>query len=43
MFQKKTYAVFLILLLMMFTAACSGSKTNAEKKESETEKSSDIA
>lgn len=43
MFQKKTYAVFLILLLMMFTAACSGSKTSAEKKESETEKSSDIA
>lgn len=27
----------------MFTAACSGSKTSAEKKESETEKSSDIA
>ncbi|WP_420976677.1 DUF5105 domain-containing protein [Bacillus vallismortis] len=43
MFQKKTYAVFLILLLMLFTAACSGSKTSAEKKESETEKSSDIA
>lgn len=41
--SEKTYAVFLILLLMMFTAACSGSKTSAEKKESETEKSSDIA
>ncbi|KAF1678854.1 DUF5105 domain-containing protein [Bacillus mexicanus] len=43
MFQKKTYTVFLILLLMMFTAACSGSKTSAEKNNSETEKSSDIA
>ncbi|MGE9753907.1 DUF4352 domain-containing protein [Bacillus inaquosorum] len=43
MFQKKTYAIFLILLLMLFTAACSGSKTSAEKKNSETEKSSDIA
>ncbi|WP_339191918.1 DUF4352 domain-containing protein [Bacillus sp. FSL K6-1003] len=43
MFQKKTYAVFLVLLLMLFTAACSGSKTSAEKKSSETEKSADIA
>ncbi len=36
--SEKTYAVFLILLLMMFTVACSGSKTSAEKKNSETEK-----
>ncbi|MCY8988223.1 DUF5105 domain-containing protein [Bacillus atrophaeus] len=43
MFKKKTYAVFLILILTLFTAACSGSKANGEKKNSDSEKKSDTA